>query len=166
VALQGDLPTGFRVIHQTGTRDEEQVRRQYQQAGIVAEVSGFFDDMATIYRQADLLVSRAGATSLAELCVLGKPAILLPYPYAADNHQEFNARLVVERGGALMYREAELSGTELAGRIVELLNDRARLKEMGERARQVAYPEATVFMVRECLKLSNKKNRSAVAEHV
>jgi UDP-N-acetylglucosamine--N-acetylmuramyl-(pentapeptide) pyrophosphoryl-undecaprenol N-acetylglucosamine transferase len=166
VALQGDLPTGFRVIHQTGSLDEEQVRRQYQQAGIVAEVSGFFDDMATIYRQADLLVSRAGATSLAELCVLGKPAILLPYPYAADNHQEFNARLVAERGGALVYREAELSGTELAGRIVELLNDRARLKEMGERARQVAYPEATAFMVRECLELSKKTKRSAVAEHV
>ncbi len=166
VARQNDLPTGFRVIHQTGSRDEELVSRQYRQAGIMAQVSGFFDDMAAIYRQADLVVSRAGATSLAELCVLGKPAILVPYPYAADNHQEFNAGLVAERGGALLYREAELNGSELAGRIIELLNDSGRLEEMGRRAREVAYPEATAFIVQGGLELIKIKKRRLPAKHV
>jgi len=166
VMRKDDLPGELRVIHQTGSRDEEQVRQQYLAAGIEAEVRGFFDDMAGIYRRADLVVSRAGATSLAELCVLGKPSILVPYPYAADNHQEFNARLVAEHGGALIYREAELRGPELVGQVIELLNDSGRLTEMGRRAREVARPEATAVMVRECLRLAKKPKRSTEPENV
>jgi len=155
VARKGELPPNFRVIHQTGRLDEALVREGYQENGISARVSAFFDDMAGLYGQADLLVSRAGATSLAELCVMGRPAILLPYPYAADNHQEFNARQVVDRGGALLFKEADLTAETLAGEIVGLLGDGARLQRMGTRAREAAFPEATANIVRECLALIN-----------
>lgn len=152
---KGELPPGFRVIHQTGRQDEKMVREGYQEQGITARVSAFFDDMADLYSQADLLVSRAGATSLAELCVMGRPAILLPYPYAADNHQEFNARQVVERGGALQFKEAELTADQLGREVVGLLTDASRLRGMGERAREAAFPEATTTIVRQCLELIN-----------
>jgi len=152
-ARKDELPPGFRVIHQTGHQDEEMVRGLYQQSGIAAQVSGFITDMAGTYRQADLLVSRAGATSLAELCVMGCPAILVPYPYAADNHQEFNARQVADSGGALLFKESELTSEKLAETVISLLDDRPRLKEMGERSQAAGRPEATDNIVRECLAL-------------
>ncbi len=153
VDRKGELPPNFRVIHQTGRQDEKLVRDGYQADGITAQVSAFFDDMADLYSQSDLLVSRAGATSLAELCVMGRPSILLPYPYAADNHQEYNARQVVDRGGALLFKEADLTAETLGREIVGLLGDGSRLRAMGERAREAAYPEATANIVRECLAL-------------
>lgn len=153
IARKGELPLGFRVIHQTGRQDEAMVRDGYLENGISARVSAFFDDMAGLYSQADLLVSRAGATSLAELCVMGRPAILLPYPYAADNHQEYNARLVVDGGGALLRKESELTAVALAEEIIGLLGDQPRLRRMGEQAREAAFPEATANIVRECLAL-------------
>lgn len=153
VSRKNQLPPGFLIIHQTGRQDEELVRELYRQGGVNAQVSGFINDMAGTYRQADLLVSRAGATSLAELCVMGRPAILVPYPYAADNHQEYNARQVSERGGALLCKEAELTAERLAEMIISLLNDGEQLREMGERAREAAIPEATENIVRECLAL-------------
>jgi len=152
---KGELPPGFRVIHQTGRQDETMVREGYQTHGIPARVSAFFDDMAALYSQADLLVSRAGATSLAELCVMGRPTILLPYPYAADNHQEFNARQVVARGGALLFKEADLTAEKLGREIVGLVGDGARLRRMGLHAREAAFPEATANIVRECLALTS-----------
>lgn len=152
-ARKNQLPPGFLVIHQTGRQDEEMVRALYRQSGIDAQVSGFITDMAGTYLQADLLVSRAGATSLAELCVMGRPAILVPYPYAADNHQEYNARLVSGRGGALLCKESELTAEGLAATIIDLLNDGSRLRAMGARARDAAMPTATENIVRECLAL-------------
>lgn len=153
IARKNLLPPGFLVIHQTGRQDEEMVRELYRQGGINTRVSGFITDMAGTYRQADLLVSRAGATSLAELCVMGRPAILVPYPYAADNHQEFNARQVAESGGALLCKESDLTPENLAETIISLLIDRPRLKDMGERAWAAGRPEATENIVRECLAL-------------
>jgi len=154
--VKDKLPDHFRVIHQTGSRDEEMVRDIYNQEGIEAEVRDFFDDMASIYKQADLVISRAGATSLAELCVLGKAMLLIPFPYAADNHQEFNARMVVDRGGALMFKEFDLGAERLAEEMMVLLNDPERLREMGERAMEAAFPEATGSIVSECLALASR----------
>lgn len=166
VARKGELPANFRVIHQTGRQDEAQVRDGYQEHGIPARVGAFFDDMAGLYRQADLLVSRAGATSLAELCVMGRPAILLPYPYAADNHQEYNARQVVDRGGALLFKESGVTAEKLGGEIIRLLEDGPRLHRMGERAREAAYPEATANIVQECLELISLRGSKDKERHV
>jgi UDP-N-acetylglucosamine--N-acetylmuramyl-(pentapeptide) pyrophosphoryl-undecaprenol N-acetylglucosamine transferase len=119
-------------------------------------VAPFFSDMAAVYQRAALIVSRAGATSLAEICVLGKPAILVPFPYAADNHQEHNARLVVARGGALMRREAELDSRGLTADILRIINEPVTMRRMGEQARTVSFPEAAAAIVRECLALAGQ----------
>ena len=151
--MKKDLPKGFRVIHQTGSHDEEQVRKRYGEEGISCEVSAFFTDMAAVYAKADLVVSRAGATSLAEMTVLGKPMILIPYPYAADNHQEKNGRWLVNGGAARMLVEKELSAEQLKEEIKELLASSEKRKGMAEAARRIGRPDATDRIVDECLLL-------------
>ncbi len=110
--------------------------------------------MADVYRRADLLVSRAGATSLAEICVLAMPSILIPFPYAADNHQEHNALMVVDKGGAIIWREAELESSLLAADILAIISDPARMARMGAKAKEVSFPAATEHIVKECLALA------------
>ncbi len=144
---------GVKVLHQTGPNDAEMVAASYRSHNVEATVSPFFQDMAAVYGEADLLVSRAGATTLAELAVLGKPAILVPYPYAADNHQEKNADYYVQGGGAIMFVEKELTSKLLAETLLALLTDRQKLQEMGEAMRNRAFPEAAEHIVDECLQL-------------
>ena len=141
----------IKVIHQTGPEDAEMVSKAYAACGIEAIVQPFFTDMAAIYREADCLVSRAGATTLAELSVLGKPALLIPYPYAADNHQEVNARHYVEKGGALLCIEKDLTVADLARQLEKLLGDQARLAEMARAMRACGVPDATDRIVDVCL---------------
>ena len=148
---QRGIEQEVKVIHQTGAADVEMVREAYAAKGIDAEVEAFFHDMVSLYRKADLVISRAGATTLVELAVLGKPAILIPYPYAADNHQEINGQYYVEGQGAVMYREADLTGEMLAETVIELLNDRDRLQSMGERMKDLSYPAAAEKIVDVCL---------------
>lgn len=145
-----------KVIHQTGPADAEEVRSIYSKNNISASVAPFFTDMAAIYEEADLLVSRAGATTLAELAVLGMPAILIPYPYAADNHQEKNAEYYVQGGGALLCIEKDLTTEILAKNLVDLLGNREKLQKMGEAMRDKAFPEAAGNIVNECLTLLNR----------
>ncbi|MDH3543316.1 MAG: undecaprenyldiphospho-muramoylpentapeptide beta-N-acetylglucosaminyltransferase, partial [Desulfobulbaceae bacterium] len=135
------------IIHQTGEHDEIHVRQKYAELGINARVQAFFSDMAEIYSQADLVVSRAGATTLAELTVFHKPVILVPFPFAADNHQEINGRYLVEAGGARMFRQAELDGKKLGMEITRLLADTKLLAEMSINSGKVAKPEATGTIV-------------------
>ena len=141
------------VIHQTGAADEQMVRDRYTQAGIEAQVASFFTDMATLYAQADLLISRAGATTLAELAVLGKPVILIPYPYAADNHQEKNGRHYVMGGGAVMLLEKNATAADLADTVHQLAGDPARRQEMAKAMRRLAYPRAAEEIIAVCLQL-------------
>ncbi|MDA8165727.1 MAG: undecaprenyldiphospho-muramoylpentapeptide beta-N-acetylglucosaminyltransferase [Desulfobacteraceae bacterium] len=152
------LPAGFKVIHQTGAQDESRVAEAYRKSGIEAQVGAFFNDMAALYGQAALVVSRAGATTLAELTVAGKPALLIPYPYAADNHQEKNAEYLVAGGAARMYREAELTGATLGGEVLALLTAPERLARMAARSASLAKPEATAAIMAECLRLIESKN--------
>ncbi len=147
------LPAGMQIIHQTGVADEESVRAAYEQAGVKASVAAFFTDMAEVYGKSDLLVSRAGATTLAELAVLGKPALLIPYPFAADNHQEQNARYYAEDGGAMVLVERELTPLKLAETLASLVVHPARLEEMAAAMRAKACPDATQRIVDECLQL-------------
>lgn len=143
----------IQVRHQTGNSDEAWVRKAYNEAGVTAQVSSFISDMAAAYGDADLVVSRAGATTLAELAVLGKPAILIPYPYAADDHQTTNAAFLVRGGAALMFQERELDGMKLRQEILGLLNDAPRLQNMAARMKQFARPEATAVIVEKSIEL-------------
>jgi len=145
------LASRLSVVHQTGRTDKDWVRERYRQTGIQARVAPFFRDMAEVYGVADLLVSRAGATTLSELAVLGKPAILVPYPYAADDHQLKNAAYYAAGGGVLPFAEKELSGEMLAEKLVELTNDPSRLAEMGAAMRRMAIVDAAEKIIDVCL---------------
>jgi UDP-N-acetylglucosamine--N-acetylmuramyl-(pentapeptide) pyrophosphoryl-undecaprenol N-acetylglucosamine transferase len=145
----------IKVIHQTGPQDADAVKMEYTRSNIDATVAPFFTDMAAIYSEADLLVSRAGATTLAELSVLGKPAILIPYPYAADNHQEKNAEFYVQGGGARMFIEKDLTTETLAEQLVMLFKDPVELNKMSMAMRSTAFPQAAEQIVDECLTLLN-----------
>ncbi len=145
------------IIHQTGEHDAAQVREKYSELGINARVQAFFSDMAEVYSQADLLISRAGATTLAELTVFHKPVILVPYPYAADNHQEINGRYLVEAGGGRMFNQSELDGKKLGQEIKKLLTDTKLLAEMAENSGKAAKPEATETIINNCMELLKDK---------
>jgi UDP-N-acetylglucosamine--N-acetylmuramyl-(pentapeptide) pyrophosphoryl-undecaprenol N-acetylglucosamine transferase len=135
---------GFAIelVHQTGPDEQGAVAARYAAAGVAADVRGFIDDMAAEYGRADLVIARAGATTVAELAAVGRPAILVPYPFAADNHQERNARALEEAGAALVFRQADLDGPRLAAAIRELLADPERLARMQAAMRTLARPDA------------------------
>lgn len=138
-----DLKDQFHVIHQTGKGDFETVKKGYADQNFPAEVREFIDDMAGAYLGSDLVLCRAGATTLAELTVCKKASILVPFPHATDDHQAVNAKALVDAGAALMFREAELTGEKLAAAIRELKNDPARLAKMEKAAGVLGRPEAS-----------------------
>ncbi len=146
--------------HQTGSADAAMVRAGYEQAGVEAEVLPFIEDMAAAYSAADLVVSRAGATSLAELAVMGLPAIVIPYPFAADDHQATNADYYAQGGGVKVFKEKDLSPELLAQEIQSLLQDHKQLERMGMAMRALAQPEAADLLVDECLTLVAAKARA------
>jgi UDP-N-acetylglucosamine--N-acetylmuramyl-(pentapeptide) pyrophosphoryl-undecaprenol N-acetylglucosamine transferase len=131
------------VIHQPGERDYNDVQAAYTRAGTSAEVSAFIENMPQAFAQADLLICRAGASTVAEITAAGKPAIFIPFPRAADDHQLRNAEAVAASGAASVIPEAELTPQRLAQAIVELFTDRERLRQMSEKARALSHPNAT-----------------------
>lgn len=139
--VQGRLP-GLRVIHQTGERDYNEVQAAYSRAGIAAEVSAFIDNMPQAFAGADLLVCRSGASTVAEVTAAGKPAIFIPFPRAADDHQRRNAEAIAEAGAAILLQESELTPGKLAQVVTELLSDPARLQEMAGKARGLGHRDA------------------------
>jgi UDP-N-acetylglucosamine--N-acetylmuramyl-(pentapeptide) pyrophosphoryl-undecaprenol N-acetylglucosamine transferase len=149
--------SALHVVHQTGNGDFEIVRDRYRQHGIEADVRPFIDDMAAAYAGADIVVCRAGATTLAELTALGKPALLVPYPYAADDHQRKNAESLVARGAAMMILDRELSAANLAQAVTELRAEPERLAAMARAARTLGRPDAAERVVDVCLKLVEEK---------
>jgi UDP-N-acetylglucosamine--N-acetylmuramyl-(pentapeptide) pyrophosphoryl-undecaprenol N-acetylglucosamine transferase len=125
----------------------------YAQAGLDAEVKAFFHDMASRYGRADMVVCRAGATTVAELTALGKVALFIPFPFAADNHQELNARALVDQGAAQMVLERDLSGADLARRLEALADAPERLAAMAARSKMLGKPDAARAMVDDCYQL-------------
>jgi len=119
---------------------------------VTGEVIAFIDDMAARYAQADVVVCRAGAMTVAELAVAGVPGILVPFPHAVDDHQTANARFLVERGAALLLPQSELTPQRLAEVLGSL--DRARLLEMASRARALGKPEAARVVAERCRELA------------
>src|SRR5215470_13030088 len=130
------------IVHQTGPDERDAVAARYAAEGVAADVRGFIDDMAAEYGRADLVIARAGATTVAELCAVGRPAILVPYPFAADNHQERNARALADAGAARLYRQADLDGAKLAAAIRELFETPGTLDQMRAAMRALARPDA------------------------
>ena len=152
------------IIHQTGGHDKDHVQRKYVELGLNARVQDFFSDMAEIYSQADLIISRAGATTLAELTVFHKPVILIPFPFAADNHQEINGQYLVEAGAGLMFRQADLTGDKLGMEIKRVLEDKKLLAEMADNSGKVARPEATDTIINACMELLKNRLDSATGK--
>ncbi len=148
-----DLAPEIRLIHQTGEADFARVRDAYLSLPFRAEVFPFIEKMDEAYARADLVLCRAGATTIAELTNFGKPAILVPYPYAAHDHQRLNAQALKNRGAAEMLLDPELSGEALASRVRSLFHDRGKLEAMGQSARELAKPEAAKRIVDECYAL-------------
>ncbi|PIR21366.1 MAG: undecaprenyldiphospho-muramoylpentapeptide beta-N-acetylglucosaminyltransferase [Deltaproteobacteria bacterium CG11_big_fil_rev_8_21_14_0_20_47_16] len=150
------LSRPLRVVHQVGSQaDEKAIANVYRQAGVNAEVHQFIHDMGHYYRQADVVVARSGAGTLAELALVGKPAILVPYPFASDNHQEANAQAYVSEGAARLIPDQELDGPRLAGELKGLLEDHLSRKAMGTCMKQMATPNAAVDIVNEGMRLLN-----------
>ncbi len=139
----GDLKGQIHIVHQTGKNDLESVRKGYADKGFEAEVVEYIDDMSGAYAKASLVVCRAGATTLAELMVAKKASILIPFPFATDNHQEVNAQALVKVGGALMFRESELTGARLAEEIRRLKDDPEKRRQMEKKAGLLGRPEAS-----------------------
>ncbi|MFH0809230.1 MAG: undecaprenyldiphospho-muramoylpentapeptide beta-N-acetylglucosaminyltransferase [Pseudomonadota bacterium] len=146
-----DLKGGLDIMHQTGERDLAQVRAGYEAAGFSsgARVASFIHDMAEAYGSADVVICRAGATTLAELAALGKASILVPYPHATGNHQELNARAFERAGAAEVVLDRALDPRDLAGRLRALLTDAPRRERMATAARALARPEAARTIVQE-----------------
>jgi UDP-N-acetylglucosamine--N-acetylmuramyl-(pentapeptide) pyrophosphoryl-undecaprenol N-acetylglucosamine transferase len=143
----------MRIIHQTGEKDYDYVRTFYEREGVAAEVHRFIYDMERAYRAADLILCRAGATTLFELMAMGKAAILVPYPYAANDHQTLNAKALVDAGAALMVGNADLNGEGLSRLLREMQEDPERRKRMGERAAALAQPGAAEKIADLCYRM-------------
>lgn len=149
----GELRRRMDIVHQTGAADLERVRSGYAEAGVTAEVVPFVDDMSAAYARASVVLCRAGATTVAELTICKKAAILVPFPFATDDHQAVNAAALVEVGAALMFREAELTGERLAGELRRLAAEPERLQRMERAAGGLGRPEAARELVDLCAEL-------------
>lgn len=144
----------IQVRHQSGDQGCEQVAGAYADAGIDARVQEFIDDMAAAYGWADLVICRAGALTIAELTAAGLGAILVPFPYAVDDHQTINAGWLCERGGAVLVPDSQLEPSYLAALLLELGRDRERLLCMARRSRELARPDAAARVAEICLEVA------------
>jgi len=145
------------VTHQTGEKEAREIDAAYQLQGIRATVTPFIHDMAGAYQQADLVICRAGATTIAEVTACGRPSILIPFPYAVDDHQARNAEALLKKGACFMLLEQELSGEKLATMIRELIENRELLKQTARRAFGMARLDAAKIIVDEMTKKTIKK---------
>mgnify|MGYP001812498447 CR=1 FL=1 len=142
--------------HQTGDRQDGRVREVYRAAGIEGRVEPFITDMARAYAWADLVLCRAGALTVAELAAVGAGAILVPYPYAVDDHQTSNGRFLSEAGAAVLLPQGELSVERLASLLAGFSADRSRLEDMARRARELAQPDAAQKVAQLCLETARE----------
>jgi UDP-N-acetylglucosamine--N-acetylmuramyl-(pentapeptide) pyrophosphoryl-undecaprenol N-acetylglucosamine transferase len=140
------------VLHQSGEKQIDELRANYAQAGVVAELTPFIEDTASAYAEADLVIGRAGASTVTELAAVGAASLLVPFPAAVDDHQTHNARFLVEAGAAWLEAQAGLTPEKLALLLQGL--DRAQLQTMAEKARAVAKTGATEAVVGACVELA------------
>jgi UDP-N-acetylglucosamine--N-acetylmuramyl-(pentapeptide) pyrophosphoryl-undecaprenol N-acetylglucosamine transferase len=153
--LRAKVP-GIHIIHQTGQRDYDRVLAAYQQSGISGEVHKFIDDMPETFGRADLLVCRSGASTVAEIAAAGKPAIFVPFPAAADDHQNVNARTLERSGAAVVVEESNLGAAYLVETIAALIGDGSRLRSMSAAAKSLAHPKAVEEIAAMVLQLARR----------
>ncbi len=140
-ALRERIP-GIRIIHQTGERDYNAAEAAYTSLGGSVQAHRFIDDMPAYFAQADLVVCRSGASTVAEITAAGKPAVFVPFPRAADDHQKRNAEALERASAAVMLEESDLNRESLVDTVTSLFADRARLAQMGQAASNLAHPNA------------------------
>jgi len=138
----------LQIIHQTGERDFAEVNDAYLREGVHGEVAKFIDDMPGKFSRADLVVCRSGASTVAEITAAGKPAVFVPFPRAADDHQNVNARALERAGAAIVVEESKLEAAYLVDTITALLVDQARLDRMSKAARSLSHPQAVEDIAR------------------
>ena len=161
-ALARQVPD-MHLIHQTGQNDYEAAKSAAASAGISAEVSPFIDDMPGAFARADLLICRSGASTVAEVAAAGKPAIFIPLPTAADDHQRRNAETLANAGAAILLPQTELTPDRLARDVASLLGDRDRLARMGSVARQFAHPDAAAEIAAMAARIAGISTSNHVA---
>lgn len=140
------------VLHQTGKKHADAVRQLYTQAGVEADIRPFLEEMADQYGKADVVICRAGALTIAELAAAGVASVLIPFPFAVDDHQTHNARFLSEQGAAILLPQKELSAEKLAQLLRQF--SREKLSVMAQAARKLAKPEATKAVVDVCKELA------------
>ncbi|MCP3872087.1 MAG: undecaprenyldiphospho-muramoylpentapeptide beta-N-acetylglucosaminyltransferase [Desulfobacteraceae bacterium] len=137
-----DNTNRFNIIHQTGIEDEALIQKKYSDLKINATANAFFDNMPQLEGMADLAITRAGAGIISEICLNGLPAILVPFPYAADDHQTFNAKALENQGAVVMIKDKELTGQTLKQIIQNLTTNKDRLEQMATALKGLAMPDA------------------------
>ncbi len=159
---EADSFKGIKIIHQTGEEDNARVKAAYSEKGIDADVPAFIGDMAAAYVRADLVVCRAGATTITELTAAGKAAILVPYPFAADDHQRLNAEPLAKAGAAKIVADSELSPERLAEEIKHYSQNREELADMGRNAFKMAKRDGAEAVVDALSDLTQLKTEGEV----
>jgi UDP-N-acetylglucosamine--N-acetylmuramyl-(pentapeptide) pyrophosphoryl-undecaprenol N-acetylglucosamine transferase len=140
------------VVHQAGEKHLDALRKHYKDAGVQGELVAFIDDMARRYAEADLVICRAGAVTVAELSAGGMASILVPFPHAVDDHQTANGKFLADRGAAILIQQRDLTPQALAQRIQAL--DRSRLLEMARQARALGKPDAARVVAERCMSIA------------
>jgi UDP-N-acetylglucosamine--N-acetylmuramyl-(pentapeptide) pyrophosphoryl-undecaprenol N-acetylglucosamine transferase len=149
LALLDDKPI---VVHQAGEKHIDQLRANYAAAGVQGELVAFIDDMARRYAEADLVVCRAGAVTIAEHSAGGMASILVPFPHAVDDHQTANAKFLSERGAAILIQQRDLT-TEKLAHLLRSLN-REKLLDMAKKARALGKPDAARMVAQRCMEIA------------
>jgi UDP-N-acetylglucosamine--N-acetylmuramyl-(pentapeptide) pyrophosphoryl-undecaprenol N-acetylglucosamine transferase len=156
-ALLGEIAgeTGLKlsVMHQTGERDVELVKQRYADGSCEVTVQAFIEDMATAYAQADLVVCRSGAMTVAELAVAGRAAVLVPFPHAIDDHQTKNAQWLVEQGGAMLLPQNMLQQSVAKTQLLQLLSDKEKLSSMAAASKKAAIEDAASNVASHCMEV-------------
>jgi UDP-N-acetylglucosamine--N-acetylmuramyl-(pentapeptide) pyrophosphoryl-undecaprenol N-acetylglucosamine transferase len=149
------------ITHQTGESDFEMVKQRYESSELSHDVRPFIDDMAEQYRKASLVICRAGATTLAEVTACGKVSVLIPYPHAAHNHQEKNARILNSANAGELVLDQELSGDRIAQSVIRAMEDPQRLAEMEKNSYQLGNRDATEKVRQICMELLEDANQKS-----
>jgi UDP-N-acetylglucosamine--N-acetylmuramyl-(pentapeptide) pyrophosphoryl-undecaprenol N-acetylglucosamine transferase len=137
-----ELGQSIYVIHQTGSLQIDQLRPEFERSGVNGEISAFIADMPAAFARADLIICRSGAGAVSEVAAAGKPSVLIPFPFAADDHQTHNAERLREAGAAILHRDSEWSGDRFVSVVRDLLRQPEKLRQMSEAARSLARPGA------------------------